>query len=91
MGNPSSVRRVFYSNHRVLLDSLQFGQSFLIVMHLEGSIRIFAMATVNYSIVNSWGAGFTAEMKVKTEDAGLDGWTVSFDAPFTIINICWIH
>ena len=45
------------------------------------------MATVNYSIVNSWGAGFTAEMKVKTEDAGLDGWTVSFDAPFTIINI----
>ena len=45
------------------------------------------MATVNYSIVNDWGAGFTAEMKVKTEDAGLDGWTVSFDAPFKISNI----
>jgi len=45
------------------------------------------MATVNYSIVNNWGAGFTADMKIKTDDAGLDGWTIGFDAPFKIVNI----
>jgi len=44
-------------------------------------------ASLNYSVINDWGTGFTTDMKIKAEDTGLNGWTIGFDAPFNIVNI----
>jgi chitinase len=40
-----------------------------------------------YSITSNWGAGFTGDMKVGGGSAPLNGWTVEFNASFSITNI----
>ncbi|TDT88397.1 chitinase [Azorhizobium sp. AG788] len=44
-------------------------------------------AVVDYSVTSNWGAGFTAAMTVEAGASALSGWTVEFDAGFTITNI----
>ena len=43
--------------------------------------------SLDYSIVNNWGSGFTAAMRVGAGSGGLDGWTVGFDSTAAIGNI----
>lgn len=43
--------------------------------------------TVSYAVASDWGSGFTADVKVGATSMRLDGWTVAFDANFTITNI----
>ena len=42
---------------------------------------------VDYAVRNAWSGGFVAEMTVGAGAAALDGWTVSFEAGFEIVNI----
>ncbi|WP_205666092.1 Calx-beta domain-containing protein [Aquabacter cavernae] len=42
---------------------------------------------VEYQVSSNWGSGFTANMTVEAGGAALNGWTVEFDAGFTITNI----
>ncbi|MEW6257959.1 MAG: Calx-beta domain-containing protein [Pseudomonadota bacterium] len=44
-------------------------------------------ASVDYAVASNWGAGFTANMTVEAGASALNGWTVEFDAGFTITNI----
>jgi chitinase len=44
-------------------------------------------AAVAYTVNDNWGAGFTANMQVAAGSTALNGWTVEFDATFTISNI----
>ncbi|QTL02897.1 cellulase family glycosylhydrolase [Aquabacter sp. L1I39] len=46
-----------------------------------------AAGDVDYVVRDDWGAGFVADMKVEAGAGGLKGWTVEFDAAFTITNI----
>ncbi|MDE1569445.1 Calx-beta domain-containing protein [Aquabacter sp. P-9] len=46
-----------------------------------------AAGDVDYVVRDDWGAGFVADMKVEAGPGGLKGWTVEFDAAFTITNI----
>lgn len=46
-----------------------------------------AGGAVSYAVTDDWGAGFVADMTVTAGAAGLDGWTVAFDAPFAITGI----
>ena len=46
-----------------------------------------AMARLNYATTNSWGSGFLGNVTLDAEQAALDGWTVSFAAPFEITSI----
>jgi len=43
--------------------------------------------TVNFSIRESWNGGFVGTMIVVNDAIPLNGWTVEFDAPFTIGSI----
>ncbi|HSI00225.1 MAG TPA: Calx-beta domain-containing protein, partial [Reyranella sp.] len=43
--------------------------------------------SLTYTIASNWGSGFTADMKVGGGSAALNGWTVEFNAAFTITNI----
>ena len=43
--------------------------------------------TVTYAVPNAWGNGFVADMKVLATSVGLNGWTVTFNAGFSITNI----
>ncbi len=43
--------------------------------------------SLDYGVVSNWGSGFTASMAVGAGSAALNGWTVEFDASFTITNI----
>ncbi|QYZ69100.1 Calx-beta domain-containing protein [Neotabrizicola shimadae] len=43
--------------------------------------------TVDYVLANQWSTGFTADMTVGAGTLPLTGWTVEFDATFTITNI----
>ena len=43
--------------------------------------------SVNYHVDSDWGTGFTATMGVGAGSSALNGWTVEFDAAFTITNI----
>lgn len=43
--------------------------------------------TVEYALSNQWSTGFTADMTVGAGTSPLTGWTVEFDASFTITNI----
>jgi chitinase len=45
------------------------------------------MASVTYAVGNNWGSGFTGTVTVPGGTQGLNGWTVEFDAAFTITNI----
>ncbi|OYZ80740.1 MAG: hypothetical protein B7Y12_07775 [Rhizobiales bacterium 24-66-13] len=45
------------------------------------------MANVNYAVADNWGSGFVGAMTVPAGSAGLNGWTVEFDAAFDISNI----
>ncbi|MBA4789699.1 MAG: cellulase family glycosylhydrolase [Rhizobiales bacterium] len=42
---------------------------------------------VEYQVSSNWGSGFTANMTVEAGASALNGWTVEFDASFTITNI----
>ncbi len=42
---------------------------------------------VAYVVRDDWGAGFVADIKVEAGSTALKGWTVEFDAAFTITNI----
>ncbi|UFN49473.1 cellulase family glycosylhydrolase [Roseomonas sp. OT10] len=44
-------------------------------------------AGLTYSVSNDWGSGFTANLTVAAGATALNGWTVEFDAGFTITNI----
>jgi len=41
---------------------------------------------VAFKVNDNWGSGFVGQITLKPA-AALDGWTVAFDAPFTITNI----
>jgi hypothetical protein len=43
--------------------------------------------SVGYKVSDNWGAGFVGNMQVAAGDTPLKGWTVEFDAAFTITNI----
>lgn len=45
------------------------------------------MASINYTVGDNWGSGFVGNMTVPGGPQGLHGWTVEFDAAFTISNI----
>jgi len=45
------------------------------------------MATVKYTVKDNWGSGFIGNMTVDGGTSGIHGWTVEFDAGFTITNI----
>ena len=45
------------------------------------------MASINYAVGDNWGSGFVGNMTVPGGAQGLHGWTVEFDASFTISNI----
>lgn len=45
------------------------------------------MANIDYVVADDWGTGFVANITIPAGIAGLDGWTVEFDAPFAITNI----
>lgn len=42
---------------------------------------------VNASIRSEWNGGFVADFTVGNSDAGLNGWTVTIDAPFNLVNV----
>ncbi|SFJ09152.1 Calx-beta domain-containing protein [Albimonas pacifica] len=42
---------------------------------------------VDYAVRNAWSGGFVAEMTVGAGASALDGWSVSFEAEFEIVNI----
>ncbi|KAA2214777.1 cellulase family glycosylhydrolase [Teichococcus oryzae] len=44
-------------------------------------------STLTYSVPNSWTGGFIGNMALNGGEAGLDGWTIAFDAGFAITNI----
>ena len=44
-------------------------------------------AMVGYAVASDWGSGFTANVAVTASTTKLDGWTVEFDAGFTITNL----
>jgi aryl-phospho-beta-D-glucosidase BglC (GH1 family) len=46
-----------------------------------------AVASLDYTVVDNWGSGFTGAMRVGAGNAGLDGWTVGFDSSAAITNI----
>ena len=46
-----------------------------------------ASGDVDYVVRDDWGAGFVADVKVEAGGSALTGWTVEFDAAFTITNI----
>ena len=43
--------------------------------------------TVNATIRQSWAGGFVADVTVAAGATALDGWTVTFDAPFALANL----
>jgi len=46
------------------------------------------MNTVEFSVTNDWGSGFTANMSIANNGtSNLSNWTLEFDAPFEITNI----
>ncbi|HEY9882154.1 MAG TPA: glycoside hydrolase family 9 protein [Thermosynechococcaceae cyanobacterium] len=46
------------------------------------------MNTVDFSLVNDWSTGFTANMSIaNTSTSNVNGWILEFDAPFQITNI----
>ena len=46
------------------------------------------MNTVQFSVTNDWGSGFTANMSIANNGtSNLSNWTLEFDAPFEITNI----
>ena len=45
------------------------------------------MASVNYAVGSNWGSGFVGDVTVAGGADGLHGWTVEFDAGFTITDI----
>jgi hypothetical protein len=46
------------------------------------------MNTVDFSITNDWGSGFSANVSISNKStSNLNGWTLEFDAPFEIANI----
>ena len=45
------------------------------------------MATVKYTVKDNWGSGFIGNMTVDAGTSSLHGWTVEFDAGYTITNI----
>lgn len=46
------------------------------------------MNTVDFSLVNDWGSGFTANMSVtNNSNSSLSGWTLEFNAPFQITEV----
>ncbi|MBD0362634.1 MAG: cellulose binding domain-containing protein, partial [Coleofasciculus sp. C3-bin4] len=46
------------------------------------------MNTVEFSLANDWGSGFTANMSIANNgNSNLSNWTLEFDAPFKITNI----
>lgn len=54
---------------------------------LTASAAAAAAGTVDYALSNQWSTGFTADMTVGAGTSPLTGWTVEFDASFTITNI----
>jgi hypothetical protein len=44
-------------------------------------------ASLTYAVSSNWGSGFTADMKVSGGSAALNGWTVEFNASFTITSL----
>ena len=46
-----------------------------------------ATGAVSYAVASDWGNGFTAEVQVTASASRLDGWTVAFDAGFSITNL----
>jgi endoglucanase len=47
-----------------------------------------APMTVDFSVANDWGSGFTANMSIANPgESSIDGWTLEFTAPFEITNI----
>lgn len=45
------------------------------------------MAAINYTVGDNWSSGFVGNVSVAGGSQGLNGWTVEFDAAFTITNI----
>lgn len=46
------------------------------------------MNTVDFSVASDWGSGFTANLSIaNASTSSLNGWTLEFDAPFTITEI----
>ena len=45
------------------------------------------MASIYYAVGDNWGSGFVGNMTVPGGAQGLHGWTVEFDASFTISDI----
>ena len=45
------------------------------------------MATVKYTVRDNWGSGFIGNMTVEAGAAAVHGWTIEFDAGYTITNI----
>jgi aryl-phospho-beta-D-glucosidase BglC (GH1 family)/cellulase/cellobiase CelA1 len=43
--------------------------------------------SLDYHVVSNWGSGFTGSMSVGAGGSALHGWTVEFDATFTISSI----
>lgn len=43
--------------------------------------------SVNANIRSEWAGGFVADFTVSSTLSSLDGWTVSFDAPFELVNV----
>ncbi len=43
--------------------------------------------SVNASIRSEWAGGFVADVSVTSTGSSLNGWTVSFDAPFELVNL----
>ncbi|MBD2091798.1 glycoside hydrolase family 9 protein [Microcoleus sp. FACHB-1515] len=46
------------------------------------------MNTVDFSVASDWGSGFSANLSIaNSSTSSLNGWTLEFDAPFTITEI----
>src|SRR5947207_711406 len=45
------------------------------------------MSAINYAVSDDWGSGFVGNMTVPGDVQGLQGWTIEFDASFTISNL----
>ncbi len=43
--------------------------------------------TVKYSVSSDWGSGHTAALTLTAGQSALNGWTIEFDSPATIVNI----
>ena len=43
--------------------------------------------SVNYQVVDNWGAGFNASVGLTAGAGGLNGWTITFEAAFDITQI----